>query len=216
MTDQGREPPVIVNSQGLDVSPRRTGHAGIDMVVAACAIFMSLLSLAIAFNQTRMMRQQVAASSWPLVQYSSGNTDDQKHLVISLNVKNAGVGPAIIKQFTLRYGNRSYKNVFEFLADCCQYRVTHFDPGVIEPGSPLTSPIEGTIIRPGDDNTFLSMPLAPENRAAWTKLDHARSQLSFDACYCSVLGECWRSNLRDIEPESVDDCPINKARSRAG
>jgi hypothetical protein len=82
---------------------------------------------------------------------------------------------------------------------------------VIQPGSPLTSPVTNTIIRPGESTTFFRMGLSPANRTAWVLLDKARFELKFDACYCSVLGECWRSNLRDIEPEPVKSCAIQRA-----
>jgi hypothetical protein len=198
--------PLNVTSQGIDVQPRGTGRTSMDLVIATCAIFMSVLSLLIAYNQARMMRQQVAATSWPLLQFGSGNTESGKPL-IAMSVQNAGVGPAIVKHFDLYYRGRAYSNVFNLLADCCEYRVTSIDPTRVGPGAPLTSPVEGTIIRPGESTTFFQMPLADENRAPWLLLDKARFELKFDACYCSVPGECWRSDLVGVDPKPVENCP---------
>jgi len=203
------EPPVTITSQGLDAWPPRTGHARTDMIIAGCAIFISLLSLLIAFNQTRMMRQQVAASSWPLLQYSTGNTDEKNSkLAISMAVQNAGVGPAIVKRFDIYYRDRRYTNIFKLLADCCGYQIKTVDPTVVPPGTPLTFPVTNTIIRPGESTTFFQMGLSRANKDSWVLLDKARFELKFDACYCSVIGECWRSNLRDIEPEPARSCAV--------
>jgi hypothetical protein len=34
----------------------------------------------------------------------------------------------------------------------------------------------------------------------------ALSQLRFRVCYCSVLDQCWRSNLQSIGAEPVNEC----------
>jgi len=207
------EPLLSVTAQGIDVQPRRTGRKSIDLVIATCAIFMSILSLMIAYNQARMMRQQVAATSWPLLQFVSGNTDEQTgKLTIVMEVRNAGVGPAIVKHFSIYYRNREYTNGFDLLVDCCQYRLKTLDPSVRQPGAPLTSPVEGTIIRAGESTTFFQIPLVPQNQSSWRLLDEARFKLKFDACYCSVLGECWSSDLAGVDPKPVKSCPSPRAR----
>lgn len=202
------EIPVSVSPQGIDAAPRRTGHSRTDLLIAACAIFMSILSLLIAFNQARMTRQQVAATSWPLLHFDSDNTanDAARSLVIRMSVQNDGVGPAIVKNFTMKYGAKSYSNVFDFLSDCCGYRVTTVDPTQASPGTPLTTEVAGTVIRPGESADFITMPLSKDNASTWRRLDRARFQLSFAVCYCSVLGECWNSNLINVEPQAVASC----------
>jgi hypothetical protein len=202
-----KEPPITLTPTGIDVQPRKTGRPSLDLVIATCAIFVSVLSLLIAFNQSRMMRQQVAATSWPLLQFASGNTDDRTAAsVISLAVENDGVGPAIVKRFVMKYQGKDYTNIYALLAECCGYRITDFDPTRLKPGMPLSSPVEGTIIRPGESIEFFRIALAPGNRATWLKLDRARFKLAFDACYCSVLGECWSSDLASVDPEPVREC----------
>jgi len=34
----------------------------------------------------------------------------------------------------------------------------------------------------------------------------ALADVSFQACYCSVLDQCWRSNLRTIRAQPVREC----------
>jgi hypothetical protein len=40
----------------------------------------------------------------------------------------------------------------------------------------------------------------------WEKFGGSRLKLSFDACYCSILGECWASDLQTLNPKSVQQC----------
>jgi hypothetical protein len=63
------------------------------------------------------------------------------------------------------------------------------------------------VLRPGEQYPVVmvfevqSAPDVPE------RLRAALSQLSFRACYCSVLDQCWRSNLQSIRAEPVKECP---------
>ena len=54
---------------------------------------------------------------------------------------------------------------------------------------------------------FLSLPRRADNDPIWQKLDHARREVKFRACYCSVFDECWIGSLKDLEPKRVDRCP---------
>ena len=47
----------------------------------------------------------------------------------------------------------------------------------------------------------------PAQLAIWDGLNSARVALEFDACYCSVLDECFRSDLVSMTPTRVDACP---------
>lgn len=207
------EPPAIVTPTGIEARAPRVGHAAYDLVIAGCAILISCISLYIAVKQSRTMDRTLAATSWPLLQYESGNTDDQNKPVILMSINNAGVGPALVKRFRLVYNGKSYAQQYDFLADCCGYSVTSVDPTKVVAGVPLTSIVEGSVIRGGDAANYLTMPLASTNLAAWKKLDRARFKVTFDACYCSVLGDCWRSDLTGLEPRKVDECPPVKDQS---
>ena len=201
-------PSLQVTPEGVEVHPHRTGHARADQLIAAAAIFTSLLSLLIAYKHGSIMRDLVSANSWPLLQYESSNFDgDKNRLSVSLLISNAGVGPAIVKNFTVYYDGKPYRNPYRLVKDCCGYVVKDRDPATLAPGSGLSQPIEATVIKAGDAITYFKMELAAGNESVWRKLEKARYRLSFDVCYCSVLGECWRSNLVGVEPRRVRSCP---------
>lgn len=201
------EPPAQVTPMGIDVSPRRTGYSTIDLVIAGSAILISCVSLFIAVQQSWIMQKTLAASSWPLLQFSSGNTNDSRKLSIGLSIDNQGVGPAIVKRFRMIYGGKEYANPYALLRDCCGYIIRRDDPTAMEAGTPLSQPVEGRVIKVGDSIGFFRMDLAPTNEVYWKKLDAVRFKLKFDACYCSVLGDCWQSDLSSLNQKPINECP---------
>jgi len=202
-----REPPMTVVPGGIEVRPRRIGMVTLDLIIAGCAILISGISLFIAIQQSRTMQKQLAAASWPLLQFSSGNTDDQNKLAINMSLTNAGVGPALIKRFRILYGGKSYDNYYRFLRDCCGYSPPTGAVTKFVHGTPLTVFVEGSVVRAAETRSFLFMELASDNLDVWKKLDRARFKVKFDACYCSVLGDCWHSDLTGLEAQQVAACP---------
>jgi hypothetical protein len=207
------DPPAQVTPTGIEATPKRTGYSPVDLMLAGAAIMVSCISLFIAVQQSRIMQKTLAASSWPLLQFSSGNTNDQGQLSIEMSIDNQGVGPAIVKRFRILYGGREYQNLYVLLRDCCGYVITDFDPTKMDKGTALTQPVEGKVIKGGDKIGFFQMPLAPSNQSAWRKLDAARFKFAFDACYCSVLGDCWQSDLSSVNQKPVHECPKPTAAS---
>lgn len=77
-----------------------------------------------------------------------------------------------------------------------------------------TGTVQGIVLRAGETETFIRYPLAQDNLAVWSKLDKARERMSYRICYCSVLDQCWRGELRaelympgQLHPERVKSCP---------
>ena len=55
--------------------------------------------------------------------------------------------------------------------------------------------------------TFLAWREGGPQPAIWDRLDAARRRLTFKACYCSVLDDCWTSDLTPTaKPQSVAQC----------
>jgi hypothetical protein len=210
MSRDSSELPAQITPTGIDATPRRTGHNVLDLTIAGSAILISCVSLFIATQQSRTMERTLAASSWPLLQFASGNTKDNGQLSINMAIENEGVGPAIVRRIRIVYGG----NPYALMRDCCDYVVTNADPTKMGTGTALTQPVEGKVIKGGDKITFFQMDLAPSNAESWRKLDAARFKMTFDTCYCSVLGDCWQSDLRSLDQIKVDQCPMpGKAKS---
>jgi len=202
------EPPAQVTPTGIDPRARMGGYTAADVLIAGTAILISCISLYIATKQSRIMEKTLAASSWPLLQARTGNTDDSGQPVITIRVQNVGVGPAIVKSFTAEYYGKRTANGNDLIRTCCgQVPVT---PGKFEKGDVLTNFIPRSVIRAGDDELVLQIAKAPKNQAIWDKLDKERFRLKYQACYCSILGTCWQSDLTGIDPKEVGQCPPSK------
>lgn len=203
-------PPLQVTAEGVEPHPHRTGHFRTDRIIAGAAILMSLLSLLVAYKHGLIMRDLVAANSWPLLQATTSNIDDQGRSVILMEIQNVGVGPAIVKSFYAEYDGRRTSDAHALLTACCG-RVP--SAGKFAAGDPITGVVESTVIKSNEDRTFLKLERAPRSDAAWRLLNEARFNVRYGACYCSVLGQCWESDLTGINPRAVDECAIPE-RSR--
>ena len=202
------EPPLHVEPDGLKPELRRSGHRWIDLVIAATAILLSLISLKVAVDNARTQEKMVAASSWPILFFSTGNQSDEgpsPQKLITLTVRNDGAGPALVKHVGVHYRERALAGSNALIRACCV--PADVKPQELEALSLGTQRIGQSVIPPGGETTFIYMPETPQNAEAWAKLNRARFQLKFDVCYCSVLGECWRSDLSGMEPREVDQCP---------
>ena len=66
-----------------------TGRRWLDLTLALSAMFVSLVSLAVAVHHGNAMDRLVAANSWPFLMYSTDNLDPQGNPRISLRVENS-------------------------------------------------------------------------------------------------------------------------------
>src|ERR1700733_4171234 len=199
----------------LDVEPpvdaAKTGHRWGDIAAAMGALIISVISLWVAITNGHTNKQLVAANSWPFLQMTTGNSDEQQNRIISLAVQNAGVGPAKVETFEVFWDDTPMKSSRELLRACCSYQPTGSAPDM-QPGSLVigTNRMAGNVIRPGDSIKVLLLPLPAQqdDEAVWHRFDAARFKLRLRACYCSVFDECWVSDLVGLAPKPVRACTL--------
>jgi hypothetical protein len=181
----------------------------VELLLGTAALVVSAISLWVAIGTESANRQMVAASSWPLLQVDTADIPENGRGMISFSVINGGVGPAKLINLEAWWHGRPYRGALAFLKACCGYRplAGPADLKTIGRTALLTGGVHNVVIRAGEKHTFLRMPLGSDNVSAWRKLDIARRELKFRACYCSVFDECWISTLADLEPRKVDRCP---------
>jgi len=185
-----------------------TGHRWLDLTLALCAMFISIVSLAVAVHHGIAMDRLVNANSWPFLTYRTDNEDAQGHRRISLKIENAGVGPARIETFEVWWQGQPVASAGELLRRCCMT-----DPGAkIDPDTARSLNLTGGIIAPSvmrasGEQSFLGLELTEANAAIWHRLDVARMQVKMRACYCSVFDECWETDLWQTSTESLKSCP---------
>jgi hypothetical protein len=183
-----------------------------ESALSIFAVIIAAISLWIAIDTERTNRQLVAEAAWPFVQvYTSGGSDSQRPL--SLNITNAGVGPAKIETLELFWKGKAFRNAAELLKDCCGYKAPQSNQLPVEDSPLSTSEVAGTVLRPGDNVSIVRYVLTPDNAATWAALRSQRVKISLRTCYCSVFEECWLTQLRELgdrqnlNPTSVKSCP---------
>lgn len=181
--------------------PTRRWREWVDPFLALVALSVSAVSVWVAIGTEQANRRMVAAASWPLLQADTSDLNS----TITMSVMNGGVGPAKLKTFEVFWKGNSYPGAHALLAACCGYDASRSSQRT----GLVTGGITGIVIRAGETHTYLSLPQVG-SEAVWPKLDHARREMKFRACYCSVFDECWISTLRDLEPKRVDTCPAVK------
>lgn len=184
----------------------RTGHRWVDFAVPFSALAVSVISLVIAIHHGHTMQKMaeanarlVQANSWPLLQFATGNANEKGEPEITLKVENAGVGPAKLISLEVFHGDQRIRTPRDL--------VQALDPATTRPLLSLgvTMPV---VLRAGDSQLILGLKREGQE-TLWDKLNTARFELRFRACYCSVFDECWVSDLATVSPQHVDQCAVN-------
>jgi hypothetical protein len=198
------EPPVNVHAEGVHPEPRKTGHRLVDFSIALSAIVISLISLAVAVHHGRVQERLVAANSWPFLIWNTSIDQDARGQRFSIYVANSGVGPAILKGLVVRHRGKPVHGWIELLQQCCGVeRQTTLDPPSL--GFFTGGQLKG-VIAPGESRTLISLTRLPQNPQLWERLMAARLDLTFEACYCSIVDECWKSDLHTLEQARTAEC----------
>lgn len=199
------EAPVETAVEDVQPKPRRTGIRHFDVITSIAAIFISAVSLYVAIEHGRTERQLVAANVWPFLREirsnSSGPNGD-----LAIGMMNVGVGPAKVRSFEVFYRGRPVSSGLDLLRKCCGLPA---DPVGVKSQLPrgfYYSTADNSVLRPGEADPVLKIYRVPAAMDVPNRFGNALSALSFSACYCSVLDQCWRSNLQSIQVQPVKEC----------
>jgi len=202
------EGPALPHTQIPSIFSRHWAESALSIF----AVIIAAISLWIAIDTERTNRQLVVEAAWPFVQiYTSGGSNSQQPL--TLNIGNAGIGPAKIETLELFWQGKPYRTAVALLKDCCEYKTGHSNQSPVQDDPLGTSEIAGTVLRAGDNVPIVRYVLTPDSAATWGALRLQRLKISFRICYCSVFDECWLTDLRELgdkqnlHPPSVKSCP---------
>jgi hypothetical protein len=181
----------------------RTGHRLLDLALPVSALVLSVISLVIGIHHGRTMQDMakenarlVQANSWPLLQYTTGNANNEGQPEISMKIENAGVGPAKVISLEVFHEDQPIRRPVDL--------IRALDP--TEPKPLLSLGVNlPMVLRPGTDTLIMGMKREGVE-ALWDKLNRERFRLRFRACYCSVFDECWESDLMTVSPQPVQQC----------
>jgi hypothetical protein len=200
------EPPLEVAVDDVHPHAHKTGHKWLDLTIAVSAITISVISLFVAIGHGRTEEKLVAASSWPFLTFETEKDGlDAGGWTIYLRMKNGGVGPARVKWLRMMLDGTPIRDRADLMRRCCGIPATPIDEQ-ISLGLVSQNPPAG-VLPAREKVDVLAWRARPGNEAAMSKLDDVRHRLRTEACYCSVLDECWISDLTaTAEPRSVSKC----------
>lgn len=184
-----------VPEQPTAAAPPSPTQINWDKVTALMAIFIGVCALGLSWYTALLQRAQVKAQTWPYLQL--WQSDAQR----SFSLSNRGVGPAQIRDVTLRVDGKEMPNfnaAFQALSgrplDCAQQ-----------------SYFSRRVLAANEDVTTISFC----NDADYQVFAQAGTRLTRKVCYCSLLNDCSQID-EAAENElsyhiSVPQCPTDKA-----
>jgi len=186
-----------------------------SVVIAFSAILISLASFYATYLQAIAAEKQVKAMTFPLLDFGHGNYDNSiNQLAINFNISNSGMGAAVIKDTKLLYKGVYHNSYMSFLKACCaneyneyQKIIDSYQNGMLEvkEGALFSAPINNIIIPPQSEHTFFKLFKAPYSSELWTLLNKERWNLNLEVCYCTLLGDCFKT-MNNVIAEPVDSC----------
>ncbi|MBB3063058.1 hypothetical protein [Microbulbifer rhizosphaerae] len=190
----------------------------LNLVIAVCAVLISGASFYATYLQANAAEKQVRAMTLPLVRFEHSNySGELQRPLISFNLRNAGVGPAIVESILLEYKGETYHSIDDFLSACCREEASDLDHELeslenqrdyksLAENDVGTNPLTGTVIPGQSSYVFVSFLQSDLNGEYWKKLNEERWYLTIKSCYCSLLGECyWSSSNNTAIPTEL--CP---------
>ncbi len=212
------------------VHPPRTGHRAHDLILPVAALFVSFLSIFIAWEHGKVMKELVhqneklvEAESLPYLDIYTSDLEQDNHTpAFRLTVQNQGVGPARIAEVAMTVRGQPAADFNTIVDHCCapgllqaanrgtkQYRG-------IRTGEVILSTLRDRMIRPGEAVDAVDWRVTPGNQAVIDQLRRgfASDLVNVSICYCSVFDECWIRSDEDRRALSVKQCPIAKVPYR--
>jgi hypothetical protein len=197
--------PVNTSVEGVHAEPRKSGHRLLDLSIAISAIVISLVSLTVGIHHGRVQQELVAANSWPFLTWRPSTDLGGGHPTFSMAILNSGVGPAVLEKLVVRYKGEPVRGWLELLQACCGVSRS-ITPNELQNIGFESGGAPKSIIRANESVLLLRLGRLPERPEIWERLSAARLELTFEACYCSILGDCWDSDLQSLHPSPVEQC----------
>lgn len=152
------------------------------------ASLIGLLALLVASYTASVQRQQVRAQVWPYLigAYSGKYT--------GLLWTNKGVGPAIVRTIEITANGQPLQDwsaVFHFL----DISKAAFDQSFLD----------GNVVSPGETVEWIHFRDAPDYHDFLSAWNHRKVDAVI--CYCSTLGECWKTRMAQSSRMPVPACP---------
>lgn len=179
------------------------------LLIGAPAMLISVGVAYFTFVQAEATKKMQQADAWPFLSYGTSNSgmSEKGERMISLNLSNNGVGPALLGPVEIRYQGQPVRDPRDLLTKCCSF----------QPNGGLnlsTSPSSGIVARPGETVKFMQVAETPTSKALWDRFETERWKLQVRSCYCSIFDECWTIEGSQAKPKPIAQCPTDWVQFR--
>lgn len=176
-------------------------------LIGAPALLISLGVAYATFIQAEATKKMQQADAWPFISYGTSNANEKGERVISLNLANNGVGPALLGPIEIRYQGEPVSDPADLLRKCCGL--------VVNSGISLaTSPSSHIVLPTREVTHFMRLSETPASKVLWNRFEKERWKLQVRSCYCSIFDECWTIEGAQAKPKAVAQCPTDWAQFR--
>jgi hypothetical protein len=209
---------------------RKSGIPWLDLAIPLAALFVSFVSIFIAWHHGQVMKELVhqneklvEANSLPYLQIDTSDLEpDLQTPTFRMTVENQGVGPARIAAVAINVNGEEVPDFNTLVDHCCA-------PGLLQAasrgtkhyrgmrnGEVILSTLHDRMIRPAEAVDAFDWRVTPANRTIVDLLKRAfaSNRVNATICYCSVFNDCWVRTDDDERPEPVNQCPIPKVSYR--
>ena len=185
------------------------GHRKLDLILPIAALFVSFVSILIAYHHGSIMKELVAqnerlvqANSLPYLDYRVRRTTrGEGNSEIAFVLSNGGIGPAAVQTVELWAAGRPISSARHLL-----------DEFKIPAGQLSAAPLVHRMVRPGETVEFFKLTGDPAIAEQVSRmLDLAgRREFQLRICYCSVFEDCWVIDQQGQKPRPARQCPAPK------
>ena len=194
----------------------RGGVRLLEMLVSISALIVSVVSISVALQHGNTMQQLVTANSLPYLEIRSSNavpTSEGAYVqAISLELRNVGVGPADVQNVRVLVNGQAVSDYGEWVSRCCADLEQARRARAALASDTLLNQSRTHFIPAGDSAPLFSVRRSEANAVGWDLAEQVRRQTVVEACYCSVLGECWVVNSHTDAREQVSACEATEDR----
>lgn len=139
--------------------------------------------MGIYLYQAHLMREQQKLATWPHLLVMVGNIPH-----FQLNIKNAGLGPAVIHEVKFVHGGSTVDGYRAFVRNLA--KPEHWD-------SAYGSNIEGSVVMAGEERNLAVVEDPTVRKEVMNRFWEKNSNLQIT--YSSVYGDCWVSDINGVK-----------------
>ncbi len=176
------------------------------IVIGVAALFVAADQARIARSQTEVMREEIHASVWPIVQIETYSYVFDGHAEVGIRLRNVGVGPALLDGVAMHRDGQALAGLNDLI------RLSPAELVALGPEQ-TRADTKARILARGDQIDMVravwqfAEPPAPETRTLFDRQFQTIGELVISTCYCSVLDRCWMyQNAEQSRPTAIKDC----------